>query len=358
MPKSTLRYAIIGFGGIAENRIAKEGFARDASRFEPLPGIELAAAADVSPARRAAAEALGLEWHDSPAAVIADPAIDAVFIASNNASHYPLGKKALEAGKHVILEKPMATHLEDARRLVDLAAARNLSLAVDHMMVHNAYSIAARDLIAAGRLGEVNDITLHMEFCYGATPDEAAAWRCSKPSELGGPIGDVGSHCLYMAEFLTGSAVRSVGAVFTPRTLKIRAENGAFIRFRTESGLTGSARVSFNDPRGSLAGTLLNLGYEVYGTKAVVRTYGTLFQLSGHEGEPVKLRLDLEEPGAVAKAVPARKIKNIYQQVILDHAAAIRSGRRLTGEDGLHNLALVEAAYRSAAGHGRTLAVK
>ncbi len=93
MPKTTLRYAIIGFGGIAENRIAKEGFARDASRFEPLPGIELTAAADISPSAGAAAEKMGLKWHDSPEALLADPAIDAVFIASNNASHFRWGKR-------------------------------------------------------------------------------------------------------------------------------------------------------------------------------------------------------------------------------------------------------------------------
>jgi len=358
MPKTTLRYAIIGFGGIAVNRIAKEGFARDASRFGPLPGIELTAATDISPARRTAAESLGLKWHDSPEALLADPGIDAVFIASNNASHYPLGKKALEAGKHVILEKPMATKSDDARRLVDLAEARGLSLSVDHMMVHNVFNIKARDLVAAGALGEVNDITLHMEFCYGATPEEAATWRCSRPSELGGPIGDVGSHCLYMAEFLLGSPVRSVAAVFTPRTIKIRAENGAFIRFETASGLTGSCRVSFNDPRGSLAGTLLNLGFEVYGTKAGLRSYGTLFQLSGHAGEPVKIRLELEAAGAAPQPVRLGKVRNIYQAVILEHAAAIRSGHRLTGEDGLHNLALVEAAYRSAAQGGKAVIVK
>lgn len=357
MPKPKLRYAILGFGGIAENRIAKEGFALDASRFKALPGIELTAAADISSARRTAAESLGLKWHDSPEAAIADPAVDAVFIASNNASHFALGKKALEAGKHVILEKPMATTLDDARKLVGLAAARNLSLAVDHMMVHNAWNVKAREVVAAGGLGEVNDITLHMEFCYGSTPGEAAAWRCSRPSELGGPIGDVGSHCLYMAEFLTGSPIRSVAAVFTPRTLKIRAENGAFIRFRTASGLTGSARASFNDPRGGLSGTLLNLGYEVYGAKATLRSYGALFQLSGHAGEPVKIRLELEEAGG-AQDVRVGAVKNIYQQVILGHAEAIRSGRRLTGEDGLHNLDLVEAAYRSARQGGQAVTVK
>jgi predicted dehydrogenase len=250
----------------------------------------------------------------------------------------------------------MATRLADARKLAALAAERNLSLAVDHMMIYNSFNKKAHDLVARGELGEVNDICLHMEFYYGSTPEEAAAWRCADPAELGGPIGDVGSHCLYMAEYLTGSRINRVATVFTPRTLGICVENGAFIRFRMENGLAGSARVSFNDPRGSLGGTLLNLGYEIYGAKKTLRAYGTLFQLSGHPDEPVKLRLDIESRGALEAIRPGR-IENIYQQIILNHAASVRSGPRLTAEDGVHNLKLVLAAYKSAAEGGREIRV-
>jgi predicted dehydrogenase len=356
MPKTKVRYAILGFGGIARNRIAREGFACDRKRFRPLSGVALIGATDLNPGQEKAAQDLGLKWYPSSKALFQDPAIDAVFIASNNASHFSLGKQALQAGKHVIVEKPMATTLADARKLAAVAAGRNLSLAVDHMMIYNSFNTEARGLVARGALGEVNDICLHMEFYYGSTPEEAATWRCSEPAELGGPIGDVGSHCLYMAEYLTRSRVRTLGAVFTPRTLKICAENGAFIRFRMENGLTGSARVSFNDPRGGLEGTLLNLGYEIYGTKKTLRAYGTLFQLSGHPDEPVKLRLELES-GGVAEAIRPGRIENIYQRVILNHAASIRSGQRLTGEDGVHNLKLVLAAYKSAAEGGREIRV-
>ena len=357
MTRTKVRYAILGFGGIARNRIAREGFACDRKRFRPLPGVELIGATDLNPGHANAVQDLGLKWYPSSEALLQDPAVDAVFIASNNASHFSLGKQALQAGKHVILEKPMATSLADARKLAALAAGRDLSLAVDHMMIYNSFNREAQELIARGALGEVNDICLHMEFYYGSTPEEAAAWRCADPAELGGPIGDVGSHCLYMAEYLTGSRIKTVAAVFTPRTLKICAENGAFIRFRMENGLSGSARVSFNDPRGSLEGTLLNLGYEIYGRKKALRAYGTLFQLSGHPDEPVKIRLELVSGGASEVVRPGR-IENIYQRVILDHAASIRSGRRLTGEDGVHNLGLVLAAYKSAAEGGREIPIK
>lgn len=352
-----LRYAIVGFGGIAENRIAKEGFAIDRDRFEPLPLAELAGATDISPARKTAAEALGLRWYDSPEAVFADAAVDAVFVASNNLSHFPLAKQAMEAGKHVIIEKPMATRLDHADELTALAAERNLSLSVDHMMIHNSYNRKAREAIARGDLGELNDITLHMEFFYGSTPGEAATWRCAKPEELGGPIGDVASHCFYMGEFLTGSKIVEVAAVYTPRILDIRAENGAFIKFRTANGLRGTVRVSFNDPRGNLESTLLNLGYEVYGSKKALRAHGTLFQLSGHSGEPIRLRIGTDK-GDGCEAIRVDEVKNIYQQVILEHAESIRTGRRLTGGEGVHNLRLVLASHESAGSGGKAVVIQ
>jgi predicted dehydrogenase len=351
-----LRYAIVGFGGIAERRIAQEGFALDRTRFTPHASVELAGAADILPGRKQAAERLGLKWYDSPDDVFHDAGIDAVFIASNNASHFSLAKKALEAEKHVILEKPMATTLADAETLTGLARSQKLSLSVDQMMVHNSYNRKARQLIAGGSLGDLNDITLHMEFFYGSTPDEAAAWRCANPQELGGPIGDVASHCFYMAEFLAGSTVRAVAAVLTPKTLAIPVENGAFIRFWMEGGLTGSIRVSFNDPRGNLESTLLNLGYEVYGRKRSLKTFGTLFQLSGHPGEPVQIRVELEGNRS-SEILRVEDISNIYQQIILEHAESIRSGKRLTGHEGVHNLELVLAAYESAAGGGEEIVI-
>lgn len=78
------------------------------------------------------------------------------------------------------------------------------------------------------------------------------------PAELGGPLGDVGSHCLYMAEHLTGSRIRSLACTYLPATLSLAVENGAFVQFETAGGVQGSARVAFNQPRGGPRGTLGN----------------------------------------------------------------------------------------------------
>ncbi len=342
-----IRYALIGFGGIAENRIAKEGFGCDAARVGTVPNAELVAAYDLNPDRKTAAMSLGLKWYDTADAVFAAPSIDAVFIATNNRSHAPLATAAMEAGKHVLIEKPLAANGVDAEKLVALAKAKRLSLGVDHMMTKNSLNQKAHELIEQGKLGTINDASFHMEFAYGYDPAEAATWRCSDADELGGPIGDVASHCFYMAEYLLGGTVKSVAATYYPKLMTTNVEDGACVRFALDNGITCSARVSFCDLRGGLCGTLSGLGFEIYGDKAVLRSYGTMFQLSGYADEPLPIRLELDTFVAQEKLIATQPV-NIYQQVIAEHAASIIDDRPQTGEDGLHNVLLCEAAHRSA----------
>ena len=340
-------YGIIGFGGIAENRIAKEGFGLDASRFQGHETAELLAATDINPARKQPAEALGLRWYETAEELLGDERLDAVFIATNNASHAEIAGAALARGKHCLIEKPMAHTLPAARELQAMAGKHNRSLGVDHMMTRNAFNRKARQLVEEGIIGEVNDITLHMEFLYGSTPEEAATWRCARPEEVGGPLGDVGCHCLYMGEFLLDDRITEIACTLTPRTLEIEVENGAYISFRTSRGLNGSARVAFNQPRGGLEGTLSNLGYEIYGSVGTMRSYGTLFQLSGADNEPVQLRLQVETSDGLKDIVPDEH-PNIYQEQIGAHAESISEGNLLNGSDGIHNLELLFACYESA----------
>ena len=352
-----VKYAIIGFGGIAENRVAKEGYACDKKRFKPLKKAVLVGATDMNPARQAAAEALGLKWYKDAAAIFADPSIDAVYIATNNASHAKIAIAALKAGKHVISEKPMATSVADAKAMDKLARAKKLSLTVDHMMVNNAWNVAAAKAVQGGKLGKVNDGCFHMEFAYGYDPAEAATWRCSKVAEMGGPIGDVASHCFYVAEYVFGKKIAKVAAVYYPKVMKIKAEDGAYIKFFFEDGTQGSVNAAFSEMRGGLAGTLTNLGYEVYGDKAALRGYGTMFQLSGYADEPIRQRLELDDGKKVVQVKPA-KIQNIYQTLIEGHAASILAKKPLTGADAIHNLALCAAAHQSAQKGGKIIAVK
>ena len=352
-----IRYALVGFGGIAENRVAKEGFACDRNRFRPLRSAELVGATDLNPARQGAAEALGLKWHPSLDDLLADASIDAVYVATNNRSHVPIALACLRAGKHVIVEKPIATTVADAKKLDKLAKAKGLSLAVDHMMVHNAWNVAGKAALAAGRLGKVNDCCYHMEFAYGYDPAETATWRCSRVDEMGGPIGDVASHCFYVAEFMFGKRIAKLAAVYYPKTMKIKSEDGAYVKFFFADGTQGSVNCAFSELRGGLAGTLTNLGYEIYGEKGVMRSYGTMFQLSGRADDPVAQRLEIDDGRRVVPVRPA-KIRNIYQSVIETHARSILEGHPQTADDAIHNLALCKACHASASNGGRLVVLK
>ena len=351
-----IKYVLVGFGGIAENRVAKEGFACDVRRFpKGLKYAELVGATDLNPAREAAAKALGLKWYPDLAAVLADQSVDGVYIATNNASHAKLALAALRSGKHVIVEKPIATSVADAKAMNRLAKAKKLSLTVDHMMVNNAWTIAAKRTM--GRLGKINDSCFHMEFAYGYDPAEAATWRCSKVEEMGGPVGDVASHCFYVAEFLFGKKIRKVAAVYYPKTMKIKSEDGAYVKFFFEDGTQGSVNAAFSEPRGGLAGTLTNLGYEIYGDKAVLRNYGSMFQLSGYDDEPIRQRTEIDD-GRRVVAVRPGKVQNLYQTLIDRHAQSVKTGKPLTADDAVHNLALCAAVHASAKAIGTLVDVK
>ena len=346
-----IRYALIGFGGIAENRIAKEGFGCDRSRFNGVEGAELIGAFDLNQQRREAAEKLQLQWYSSLDDIWQDNSIDAVYIATNNAA---LALEAMAHNKHVIVEKPAATSISDAQKMVSAARSRGLSLSVDHMMINNVYNIKAAEVIRSGKLGRVNDSCFHMEFAYGFTPAEAASWRCSKIEEMGGPVGDVASHCFYMAEYLLQQQIEWVACCYMPKLLDIIVEDGACIKFGLADGTTGSIRVSFAEKRGGLAGVLTSNGYEVYGSDAVLRGYCTMSQFSGFASEPVKTRLELDN-GKVHQDLEVGEVKNIYQTLITNHAKSIINNTPDDGSNGLHNLQLCELAHRSAHENGKKI---
>jgi predicted dehydrogenase len=224
------------------------------------------------------------------------------------------------------------------------------------MMTHNALNQKAKTLVQSGKLGAVNDACFHMQFAYGYDPQEAAAWRCCNHAEMGGPIGDVASHCFYVMEDIFNSKIKAVRAVYIPKRTPIKVEDGAVIQCDMECGVTATVHVSFNDMRGGLLGTLTGLGYEIYGSQAVLRSYGTMFQLSGHKGEPITMRLELDTAKGQKNFFIDKPI-NIYQGVIEEHALSVLSKKPLAGADAAHNVALCEAAHASAKKCGKTVSV-
>lgn len=128
-----------------------------ARNFAQTPGACLAAICDLSEANLAKAKSLypNTALTTDFDALIADPGIDAVVIATPVSTHAPLAVKALEAGKHVLVEKPLAESSAEAKRVVDAAKAAGKVLLVDHTFVYMGAVQKVRDLIQSGELGDL-----------------------------------------------------------------------------------------------------------------------------------------------------------------------------------------------------------
>jgi len=129
-----------------------------ARNFAETRGAELRAVCDQRPERLAQAQARHPQARTvrDVAEVLADPLIDAVVIATAVSSHFDLARRALEAGKHVLVEKPLTSTADEARRLIDEAGRRGLQLAVDHTFAYTGAVRRIRELVRGGDLGRVH----------------------------------------------------------------------------------------------------------------------------------------------------------------------------------------------------------
>jgi predicted dehydrogenase len=128
-----------------------------ARNFSSLPQCELRYVADPSPARRAFVHETfpKVSAVETPEAVFDDPDVTAVIVATPAASHFALARQALEAGKHVLVEKPLATTVAEVDELARCAARSGLVVMVGHTFVYNAAVRYVKKLIDAGELGDV-----------------------------------------------------------------------------------------------------------------------------------------------------------------------------------------------------------
>lgn len=143
-----LRVGVIGYGYWGPNL---------ARNFAEHVGSTLCAVADRSPERREAAKRRypWIATHQDSSTLIADPTVDAVAIATPVATHFEVALEAIQAGKHVLVEKPMTTSSEQALRLIQEAKRRGLVLMIDHTFVYTGAVRKIHELINEGQLGQI-----------------------------------------------------------------------------------------------------------------------------------------------------------------------------------------------------------
>jgi predicted dehydrogenase len=143
-----IKVGVIGYGYWGPNLVRN---------FMEAPGSTVVSVCDVRLERlrllkvRYPTVATTADW----AGLLGDPSIDAIVVATPVSSHFELGMAALKAGKHVLIEKPLAANSEQATQLIDEAAKRKLVLMVDHTFVYTSAVRKIRDLITSNALGEI-----------------------------------------------------------------------------------------------------------------------------------------------------------------------------------------------------------
>lgn len=225
-----VRVGVIGCADIAVRRMLP-GFAADAD-------TEIVAVASRSLEKaRAVAERFGCRAVRGYAELLDLEEVDAVHVPLPAALHDRWVEAALDAGKHVLAEKPLTTNATRTGRLLDLARSRGLALMENVMFVHHPRHEAVRRLVADGAIGEPR--SLHAAFTIPALPDTDIRYR----SELGGgALADVGLYPLRAALHFLGPALRVIGAELTRgRGREVETSGAALLR--TPEGVT--AQITF-----------------------------------------------------------------------------------------------------------------
>ena len=187
-----------------------------AENVRRLGHVEIAAVAASSDQKaRAFGESLGVDRTTGDyRTLLSDPAIQAVHILTPNALHYPMCKASLEAGKHVLCEKPFTLSSAEARELVGLAAKTGLANCIQHNLRYYPVVQQIRRMIEAGELGEILIVqgTYSQDWLLYDTD-----WNWRIDSKSNGPLramGDIGSHWMDMIQHLTGSKITALCADF------------------------------------------------------------------------------------------------------------------------------------------------
>jgi predicted dehydrogenase len=237
--KQKIKYGIIGFGGFAERAIA--------------PAIRSSANSELIALQKRSLFSAKLkadEHHvpfafDSVEELVRHNDVDAVFIASANSRHCPETISAAKAGKHVLVEKPMALNAAEAKNMVDVCKKNRVKLMVGHMVRFSPLTLRIKELIRSGSIGKVTFV--RTEYMYDGRTSRRA-WLQDIRIAGGGPLFDIGVHCLDTTKFILDAETISVSSLLEPRPTKTRTELTAGIALRFPKGILASIYCSFAAP--------------------------------------------------------------------------------------------------------------
>src|SRR6266581_663741 len=320
-----IRFGILGFGLHAAKRL--------------MPGFALAQNCRVTALSRRSqgkAQESAQEWKipfafDSAEALCRSPEVDAVFVSTPNSCHLQDVFLAIECGKPVLCEKPMAMNADECRRMVVAARKANLLLGVAQVFRFENSTARLKERIAAGQIGR--PIFARSEFSFPAAQGHARKWINDLSVAGGGPIADVGVHCIDTLRYILQDEVVRV--------------SGRGVFDKNSGDMETAAALTLEFSRGTLASVMVSFRAEYRTPIEVVGETGVLRADDALSVEkPVKL--ELRRSGAV---IETETLSNhlAYARQVDEFAAAVEGKAEfaIPGEQGWQNQIILDAAYRS-----------
>ena len=272
-------------------------------------------------------------------AMLADSGVAAVYISSTNEKHFAQAMACIAAGKHVICEKPLAMSLADAATMVRAADAAGVTFATNHHLRCSGSHRAVREIIAAGRIGDVLSLRIHHAVHL---PPHLQGWRINDAGAGGGVIPDITVHDADCARFLLGQDPVSVVAQAGVSGMGKGVEDSVMSVWAMPSGAMVMAHESFTHP---FAGS----GFEVHGA------LGSIFARDVMTQTPVG---EIELVITSGRELVPYSDHNLYVEAVQRFADAVagRGQPAADGRDGVKSLA-VALAVREAAATGTRIHV-
>ncbi|QHT59412.1 Gfo/Idh/MocA family oxidoreductase [Paenibacillus lycopersici] len=338
---SVRRFGIIGCGTIADFHI---------EAIRGLNGARLAAVSSRNgPKAQAVAEREGCAWTTDYKALLQRDDVDIVCVTTSSGSHYRIGCEALAAGKHVVIEKPVAMRAAEAAELCRLAADRGLTLSVVSQRRFEPIHREVKRILEEGRLGKL--LLAEAEVPFFRTQDyyDSAPWR-GTIAEDGGALMNQGIHAIDLLLWFAGEARALCGRTAT-QTHAMEAEDLGLAIVQFKNGALGTIMASTSIAPGFPAAIRL------YGSEGTIKLEGSgiaHWTVPGYGTPPA-----FESSPAYGGVSDPRSISHLYHQLQLQNVLeAVASGSKplVSGEDGFRAVQLIEAVYESSAA-GREIAI-
>ena len=320
-----VRFGILGFGLHGVKRL--------------MPGFALAknccvtalSRRDITKAQESARQFNIPQAFDSAEQLCRSPEVDAVFVTTPNACHLRDVLLALECGKPVLCEKPMAISADESRQMVLAARKANLLLGVAQVFRFLDSTARLRERVAAGQIGR--PMFARSEFSFQAKGGHARTWIADRAVAGGGPISDVGVHCIDALRYILQEEVLPVSACGVSDDQSGGMEAAAVLTLEFSRGPLGCVLVSF---RAEYRSPL-----EIVGEMAVLRADDGL-----NVERPIEIQLRRDASIADTEIVVN---KQAYARQVDAFAAALERKTEfpVPGEEGWQNQEILDAAYRS-----------